>query len=85
MTKRQQTIVGVSLVVLAGITGAYRAQWRLEGQTQCPHCAAIISYDVEIENGTQMLTCKQCQKAFAAEVKNNRFTGTNRRPQNGIK
>jgi len=46
--------------------------------TQCPKCHSVGTYQVNLQNGTQILYCNRCLKNFHADVKQAMFTGRNR-------
>jgi transcription elongation factor Elf1 len=48
------------------------------GATQCPHCGAVGTYRITMQQGGQVIPCNSCRKNFTAEVKQGQFTGRNR-------
>ena len=48
------------------------------GITQCPKCGKIMSTEIHLKNGGQVVTCIHCHRNFCAETKNGFFTGKSR-------
>jgi transcription elongation factor Elf1 len=48
------------------------------GSTQCPHCGAVGTYKITIQQGGQVISCNNCRKNFTAQVDHAKFIGKNR-------